>query len=228
MRSRFITSGSAAEFFVILAETQTGVSVFAVPRDVANLTIYEGRNSATFGLRNGPHMNLRLDGARLPLDHLIGQEGKGVRQAVTTLDYSRTLAAAISVGIARAAFEGALAFARDRAAFDQKVLDFQGIQWYFAEMLTEIDAARLLTYRARKRQAHEDIARYSSEAKLKASAVATDVAARAVQICGAYGTMINAPFGRYLRDAKTYEIGGGSSEILKNTIGRYLSRGTFG
>jgi alkylation response protein AidB-like acyl-CoA dehydrogenase len=225
----FITSGSAAEFFVILAETETGVSVFAVPGEVPNLSTYEGRNSATFGLRNGPHVNLRLDGARVPLDHLIGQEGKGVRQAVTTLDYSRTLAAAISVGIARAAFEGALAHARGRTAFDQKVLDFQGIQWYFAEMLTEIDAARLLTYRAAQAlDAHDDIARYSSEAKLKASAVATDVAGRAVQICGAYGTMINAPFGRYLRDAKTYEIGGGSSEILKNTIGRYLSRGTFG
>jgi alkylation response protein AidB-like acyl-CoA dehydrogenase len=147
---------------------------------------------------------------------------------VTTLDYSRTLAAAISAGIARAAFEAALAFARERTAFDQKVLDFQGIQWYFADMLTEIDAARLLIYRAAEAlDAHEDIARYSSEAKLKASAVATEVAARAVQICGAYGTMIGAPFGRFLRDAKTYEIGGGSSEILKNTIGRYLARGPF-
>lgn len=224
----FITSGSAAEFFVILAETPNGVSAFAVPSDVPGLQLYEGANSATFGLRNGPHLNLRLAGVRVPADHLIGTEGKGVRQAVTTLDYSRTLAAAISAGIARAAFEAALTFARDRTAFDQKVLDFQGIQWYFAEMLTEIDAARLLIYRAAEAlDAHEDIARYSSEAKLKASVVATDVAARAVQICGAYGTMINAPFGRYLRDAKTYEIGGGSSEILKNTIARCLTRGAF-
>lgn len=221
----FITSGAAAEFFVILAETEAGVSVFAVPRDAPNLSAYEGRNSATFGLRNGPHMNVRLDGVRLPPDHLIGTEGKGVRQAVTVLDYSRTMAGAISLGIARAAFEGALAFARSRVAFDRTVLEFQGIQWYFADMLTEIDAARLLCYRAAEAlDRHEEIARYSSEAKLKACAVATEVASRAVQICGAYGTMENAPFGRYLRDAKAYEIAGGSAEVLKNTIGKHLIR----
>lgn len=219
----FITSGSAAEFFIILAETQTGVSVFAVPRDLPGITIYEGSNSATFGLRNGPHMNVRFDGVRVPADHLVGQEGKGVRQAVTVLDHSRTLAGAISLGIARAAFEGSLLFARDRVAFDQRVLEFQGIQWYFADMLSDIDGARLLTYRAAEAlQAHEQIARWSSEAKLRAGEIATQVASRAVQICGAYGVMDSAPFGRYLRDAKAYEIAGGSNEVLKNTIAKFL------
>lgn len=222
----FITSGSAAEFFIILAETATGVSVFALPRDVPNLEIYKGNNSATFGLRNGPHMNVRLNDVRVPFDHLVGTEGKGVRQAVTVLDYSRTLAGAISLGIARAAFEDSLKYARGRVAFDQTVLEFQGIQWYFADMLTEIDAARLLVYAAAQAlDRHEDIARYSSEAKLKACAVATDVAAKAVQICGAYGVTENAPFGRYLRDAKAYEIAGGSAEVLKNTIAKHLIRG---
>lgn len=222
----FITSGSAAEFFIILAETEHGVSVFAVPRETPGITIYEGETAATFGLRNGPHMNMRLDQVRLPLDHLIGTEGKGVRQAVTVLDYSRTLAGAISVGIARAAFEGALKFARNRIAFDKKVIDFQGIQWYFADMLTEIDASRLLIYAAADAlDRHDNIARFSSEAKLKACAVATDVASKAVQICGAYGVTENAPFGRYLRDAKAYEIAGGSAEVLKNTIGKYLVTG---
>jgi alkylation response protein AidB-like acyl-CoA dehydrogenase len=219
----FITSGSEAEFFIILAETEKGVSVFAVPRDIPGLTLYKGRTAATFGLRNGPHMNMRLDGVELPLDHLVGTEGKGVRQAVTVLDYSRTLAGAISVGIARAAFDGALAFARNRVAFDKKVLEFQGIQWYFADMLTDIDASRLLIYAAAAAlDRHDNIARYSSSAKLKACAVATDVASKAVQICGAYGTTENAPFGRYLRDAKAYEIAGGSAEVLKNTLGKYL------
>lgn len=221
----FITSGSAAEFFIILAETPTGVSVFAVPRDIRGLTSYEGTNSATFGLRNGPHVNIRLDGVRLPLDHLVGVEGKGVRQAVTVLDYSRTLAGAISLGIARAAFEDALARAKSRVAFDQKVVELQGIQWYFADMLTEIDAARLLVYAAAEAlERHDDIARYSSEAKLKACAMATDVASKAIQICGAYGVTQNAPFGRYLRDAKAYEIAGGSAEVLKNTIAKYLMK----
>jgi alkylation response protein AidB-like acyl-CoA dehydrogenase len=90
-------------------------------------------------------------------------------------------------------------------------------------MLTDIDAARLLTYdAARALDRHDQIARFSSEAKLMASRVATRVAAKAIQICGAYGVMETAPFGRYLRDAKAYEIAGGSSEILKNTIAKRL------
>lgn len=219
----FITSGSKAELFVILAQADAGVSVFVVPREVKGVSTYVGENSATFGLRNGPHVNVRLQDVRLPFDHLVGVEGKGVRQAVTTLDYSRTLAAGISIGIARAAFDAALVFARDRTAFNQKIVDFQGIQWYFADMLARIDAARLLVYRAaRALDTHDDVIRYASAAKLIASEVATDVAAKAVQICGAYGTMVNAPFGRFLRDAKTYEIGGGSSEVLKNGLAKRI------
>jgi acyl-CoA dehydrogenase len=221
----FITSGAGAEFFIILAETDEGVSVFAVPKDLPQLSTYVGDNSATFGLRNGPHVNLKLDGVRVPLDHLIGTEGKGVRQAVTTLDYSRTFAAAICIGIARAALDHASAYAVDRVAFDQSVIDFQGIQWYFAEMLTEIDAARLLVYHAARvldGGDHAEMVRFSSEAKLKASSVAVRAANIAIQVCGAYGTTMNAPFNRFFRDAKTYEIGGGSSEVLKNAIGRYV------
>lgn len=221
----FITSGSAAEFFVVLAETVTGVSAFAVPRATDGLSLYKGHNSATFGLRNGPHLNLVLNEVTIPLDHLIGTEGKGVRQAVTTLDYSRTLAAAISIGIARAAFDTALHYVRQRTAFDRKVFDFQGIQWYFADMLTEIDAARLLVYRAAEAlDLHEEIDRYSSAAKLMASEVATRVATQAVQVCGAYGVQETAPFGRFLRDAKAYEIAGGSKEVLRNTIAKFLVR----
>ncbi len=221
----FITSGSAAEFFIILAETPVGVSTFAVPAGLDGLSSYIGTNSATFGLRNGPHVNLVLDRVRLPDHALIGVEGKGVRQAVGTLNYSRTLAGAISVGIARAAFDAALAFVGKRKAFDQRVIEFQGIQWYFADMLAEIEAARLLVYRAAQAlDSGVDQDRYASAAKLKAAKVATDVASLAVQVCGAYGVMENAPFGRFLRDAKAYEIAGGSAEILKNTIGKYLTR----
>ncbi|MBF6617665.1 MAG: acyl-CoA dehydrogenase family protein [Candidimonas sp.] len=222
-RKSFITSGSAAEAYIILAETEVGVSTFFVRNDMPGVSTEEGPNAGTFGLRNGPHVDLILDDVLLPPDHLIGEEGKGVRQAVTTLDFSRTVAGAISIGIARAAFDRALAFAGGRTAFDQRVIGFQGIQWYFADMMAEIDAARLLVYEAcRALDQHEDIARYSSEAKLLASRVATRTAEQAVQICGAYGVTENAPFGRYLRDAKAYEIAGGSSEILKNTIGKHL------
>ncbi|GAA5233309.1 acyl-CoA dehydrogenase [Verticiella sediminum] len=219
----FITSGSAAEAFIVLAQTEQGVSTFFVRRDMRGVSTFDGPNSGTFGLRNGPHVDLVLDEVHVPHDHLIGTEGKGVRQAVTTLDFSRTMAGAISLGIARAAFDNALAYAARRVAFDQKVLGFQGIQWYFAELVTQIDAARLLVYEAcRALDEHRDIARYASEAKLAASQVATRAAEQAIQICGAYGVTQNAPFGRYLRDAKAYEIAGGSSEILKNTVGKHL------
>ncbi|MEZ5656639.1 MAG: acyl-CoA dehydrogenase family protein [Sphingobium sp.] len=222
----FITSGSAAEFFVILAETPIGVSAFAVPAGLRGVSTYTGQNSATFGLRNGPHVNLVLKDVRLPLDHLIGVESKGVRQAVTTLDYSRTMAAGICLGIARAAFDHALAHARGRRIFDSTVFEKQGIQWYFADMATRIDAARLLTYNAADMlDRGGDIARYSSEAKLFAASLATDVASKCVQICGAYGVMENAPYGRFLRDAKAYEIAGGSSEVLRNTIGKSIGNG---
>lgn len=224
-RKSFITSSAAAEAYIILAETPAGVSTFFVRHDTPGLSTEHGVNASTFGLRNGPHLDLILDDVQIPDDHLVGQEGKGVRQAVTTLDFSRTVAGAISIGIARAAFDRALAFAMQRQAFDQTVLSFQGIQWYFADMMAEIDAARLLVYDAcRALDEHRDIARYASEAKLLASRVATRTAERAVQICGAYGVTENAPFGRYLRDAKAYEIAGGSSEILKNTIGKHLAQ----
>jgi len=225
----FITSGSAAEFFIVLAETQSGVSTFAVPSTTRGVSTYVGERSSTFGLRNGPHVNLKLDDVRVPADHLIGVEGKGVRQVATALDFSRTLAAGVSVGIARAAFEDSLLYVKERSAFDKKVIEFQGIQWYFADMLAEIDAARLLAYRAAAAlNDHHEIERYSSEAKLKAAKVAMDMTRIAMQVCGAYGTSDVAPYGRYLRDAKTYEIAGGSSEVLKNTIAKYILKSVAG
>ena len=219
----FITSGSAAELFVVLAETENGVSTFAVERDGPGISAYESADAVTFGLRNGPHVNLVLEQVRVPERNLIGTEGKGLGQAMHTLANSRVLAAAISLGIARAAFDGAAGFAAGRQAFGRHVLGFQGIQWYFAEHLARIDAARLLTYQAAgDLDAGLDIARSSSEAKLLASKVASDTASMAIQVCGARGTMESAPFGRYLRDAKAYEIAGGSSEVLKNTIGKAI------
>ena len=223
---QFITGGVAAEFFIILAETEVGVTAFAVPGDAPGVSRYIGDRSATFGLRNGPHVNIVLDRVRVPADHLIGVEGKGVRQAVTTLNYSRTLAAGVSLGIARAAFDGALKHAKGRVAFDQKVIDFQGIQWYFADLLPRIDAARLLVYKAAAESLASgvDTARFGSEAKLMASILATEVASTAVRICGVHGVSVNSPFGRYLRDAQSYEVAGGSVEILRNTIGKYLAK----
>lgn len=239
-KKAFVTSASAAELFVILAETERGVSAFAVPADAPGVRLEAPASTRTFGLRNGPHVDLVLTGARIPLDHLIGEDGKGIRAAATTLDHSRVLAAAIGCGIARAAFSGALAFADKRSVSGKYVIELQGVQWYLADLVAEIDAARLLTYEAAshldaagpthhlpkesevRRRSLLDIQRWSSSAKLFATKTAVATALQAIQICGVRGCLETAPFGRYLRDAKTYEIAGGSSEILKNTLGEYL------
>lgn len=221
----FITSGSAADAMIMLVQAPGGIALFEVPTDVPGATKVETRDAETFGLRNGPHVNLVLNKVRLPVDSLIGEEGKGLKQAMVTLSSSRVLAAGISLGIARAAFDQALLWAHERKLFGQTVLDFQGIQWYFAEAAAKIDAARALTYQAASDvEAGRDIQRSSSEAKLFASRVATEVADRAIQICGAHGTRVSSPFGRYFRDAKAYELAGGSSEVLKNTIAKSLHK----
>lgn len=221
----FITSASAADVFIILAETDAGVTTFFVEKDLPGVKTVVGEYSQTIGLRNGPHYDVFLENVEIPDYCLIGVEGKGIKQAVTTLNNSRTLAAAISVGIARAAYEDSLDWVMKRQAFDQNVFDFQGIQWMYANMLTDINAARLLTHQAASLhdQGNPAISE-SSQAKLFAGETATRVAGQAIQACGAYGTTVNAPFGRYLRDAKAYEIAGGSNEILKNTIGKEIKK----
>jgi alkylation response protein AidB-like acyl-CoA dehydrogenase len=110
---------------------------------------------------------------------------------------------------------------RNRSAFGGKIIDFQGIQWYFSEAAAELDAARLISYQAaRDLDSGGDFQRSSSAAKLLASTLATKVASMAVQVCGAHGTQETSSYGRYFRDAKTYEVAGGSVEILKNTIAK--------
>jgi alkylation response protein AidB-like acyl-CoA dehydrogenase len=221
----FITSSEAAEVLIILAETPEGVSVFLLERERPGVTLYVGERSQTIGLRNGPHMDMRLESVQLPDYYLVGVEGKGVRQAVTVLNHSRTLAAAISVGIAESAFRDAVEWVMNRRAFGQALFEFQGLQWKLADMRTKIDAARLLVRQAAA--LHDSGAKgigESSMAKLFAAESATACALDAVQMGGAYGVSENAPFGRYLRDAKAYEIGGGSSEILRNTIAKEIKK----
>ncbi|GAC1588916.1 MAG: acyl-CoA dehydrogenase family protein [Candidatus Velthaea sp.] len=221
----FITSGDAAEAFVILAQTDAGVSVFVVERDRAGVRPFIGERSETIGLRNGPHVDVAFDGVVIPEHYLIGIEGKGVRQAVTVLNHSRVLAAAISLGIGRAAYDDSLKWAMERRAFGQAIFDFQGLQWKFADMRTALRASSLLTYDAAA--AHdrgEDAIEASSMAKTFASETATRCALDGMQMCGAYGISENASFGRYLRDAKAYEVAGGSSEILRNTIAKQIKR----
>ncbi len=224
-RKAFVTSSSAADLFVILAETDAGVSVFLSERDRPGVSFATPERSETIGLRNGPHMDVCLSNCSVPLDYLCGREGAGVRQAVEVLDVSRTGAAAISLGIAQAAFESAMRWVMHRKAFDRMIFDFQGIQWKFVDIRTELAAARMLIHQAawlldRGHPAIEE----ASRAKIYASELATRAALFGMQVCGANGISVSAPFGRYLRDAKAYEVAGGSSEILRNTIGKRVRK----
>jgi alkylation response protein AidB-like acyl-CoA dehydrogenase len=224
-KKTFITSGSASEFYILLAETHVGVSIFAVERDLPGVRVETGEFSETIGLRNGPHLDAYFEDVCVPDYCLIGTEGKGLKQAVITLNNSRTAAATISVGIAKAAYDFSLQWAMNRTAFDQKVYDFQGIQWMFVDMLTNINASRLLTYQAAcAHDRGESSISESSQAKMFAGQMATRVCSDAIQVCGAYGTTVNVPLGRFLRDAKAYEIAGGSNEILKNTIAKEIKK----
>lgn len=209
----FITSASAADAFILLAETDIGVSAFYVDKKQPGIRTVIGEYSQSIGLRNGPHYDVYLENVEIPDYCLIGEEGKGVKQALITLNKSRILAAAISLGIARAAYEDSLDWVMNRKAFDESIFDFQGIQWKFVNMLTNINASRLLIHHAAMLQdAGKSIISESSQAKLFAGEMATQVCLEAIQVCGKYGITVNAPFGRYLRDAKAYEIAG---EVMK-------------
>ena len=155
----------------------------------------------------------------MPAASLLGEADEGFRIALSTLDGGRISIAAQAVGIARACLEDSLAYAKQREAFGKKVADFQAIQWMLADMATEIDAARLLTWRAAAlKDAGEDHILAAAEAKLFASDVAVKAARDCVQIFGGYGYLKDFPAERHYRDAKITEIYEGTSEIMKLVI----------
>ena len=154
----------------------------AVELVAAGVATRQTRAAETFGLRNGPHVNLVLNDVELPADELIGKEGNGLRQAMVTQSNRRTLAASISLGLARSAFDESFPYVSGRTAFGGKIIDFQSIQWYFAEAAAELDAARLIPYQAaRDLDSGGDFQRSSSATKLLASTLATKIASMAVQ-----------------------------------------------
>ena len=155
----------------------------------------------------------------MPAAHLLGDVGQGFKLALSTLDGGRISIAAQAVGIARACLEDSLAYAKQREAFGKKVADFQAIQWMLADMATEIDAARLLTWRAAAlKDAGEDHVLAAAQAKLFASDVAVKASRECVQIFGGYGYLKDFPAERHYRDAKITEIYEGTSEIMNLVI----------
>ena len=222
---QWITNGSRAGTFVLFARTDPttagarGVSCFVLDAEHVRIT----REEEKLGLHSSTTSDLVLEDARVGPDRLLHEAGRGFRVAMATLDGGRIGIAAQAVGIAQAAYDVARAYAVDREQFGRRIGDFQAIQWKLADMATDIDAARLLTYRAAwLKQEGRPHAADGAKAKLFASEMARRQTAEAIQILGGYGYTREFPVERYYRDAKITEIYEGTSEIQRLVIAREL------
>jgi alkylation response protein AidB-like acyl-CoA dehydrogenase len=173
------------------------------------------------GLKASPTQMLTFDQVHVPADHLLGEEGRGLQQTLQTLDNGRISIGALSVGLAQGAFEEAVRYAKQREAFGQKIADFQAIQWMIADAALEIDAARLLVYRAAWLKDHgKPFTKEAAMAKLIASEVAEKTCFNAIQIHGSYGYSAEFPVERMYRDQRLMSIGEGTSQIQRLVIAR--------
>src|SRR5258706_80293 len=173
------------------------------------------------GLKGSPTQMLSYDGVRVPLDNLLGAEGRGFQQTMETLDGGRISIGALSIGLAQAAFEEAVKYAKQREAFGQKIANFQAIQWMIADAAMEIDAARLLVMRAAwLKDQGRAFTKEAAMGKLLASEVAEKVAFNAIQIHGSYGYSQEFPVERIYRDQRLMTIGEGTSQVQRMVIAR--------
>jgi alkylation response protein AidB-like acyl-CoA dehydrogenase len=224
----FITHGTVGEVAVVMAVTDreakaNGITAFVLDKSMPGFHASKKENK--LGMRCSDTSSLVFEDVRVPAGNMIGNEGEGFRQALQILDGGRISIAALSVGLAQGALDAALKYANERKQFGKKIADFQAIQFKLAMMATELDAARLLTYRAAyMRDNGQDFAIAASKAKYFASEVAVRAALEAVQIHGGYGYIKEYPVEKLYRDAKLLTIGEGTSEIQKIVISRSLLR----
>jgi alkylation response protein AidB-like acyl-CoA dehydrogenase len=220
---QWITNGAHAGTIVLFARTDPavpgarGVSAFVLDAGHVRVT----REEEKLGLNSSSTVDLLLDDAQVPRDRLLHEEGRGFAVAMATLDAGRIGIAAQALGIAQAAYDAARAYALERRQFGRRIAEFQAIQWKLADMATEIDAARLLVYRAAwLKQEGQPHAEAGAKAKLFASEVARRHTGEAIQVLGGYGYTKEFPVERYYRDAKVTEIYEGTSEIQRLVIAR--------
>jgi alkylation response protein AidB-like acyl-CoA dehydrogenase len=219
----FTTNASVGGVAVLMARTAKegshGVSAFIVPLDAPGIAV--GRSEDKLGMRTSDTASLVLDDCRLPANALLGREGDGFVQAMEVLDGGRISIAALSVGIARAAFDAARAYALERRQFGRAIAEFQAIRIKLADMATSVHAATLLTAHAADAKDRGDKSTLlSAQAKLFASEVAVRVCEEAVQIHGGYGYTKDYPVEKLWRDSKLCTIGEGTSEIQRLVIAR--------
>jgi butyryl-CoA dehydrogenase len=220
----FVTNGGVCGLVLIFAVTNietpgSGASVLIVEKDTPGFSV--GELEDLCGMRANPVSSLFLEDVRVPEDNMLGQPGDGLKIGLIALDTGRIGIAAQALGIAQAAFESAVKYAKERQQFKKPIASFQTIQNYLADMATEIDAARLLLYRAcTLKDAGQPFGTESAMAKLYCSTVASRVTNLALQIHGGYGYSKEYDVERYFRDAKVTEIYEGTSEVQRLVISR--------
>lgn len=221
----FITNGSYASTFVVMARTASdkgkpATSAFIVEKEMG---IRVGRKENKLGFRASDTVQLVFENVRVPAANLLGEEGQGLKQALSVLDSGRVGIAALSVGLAQGAMEASIKYAKERKAFGKTLGEFQGIQFKLADMATEIEASRLLTYRAALAKASgTPLTLAAAYAKYFASEAAQRVANEAVQIHGGYGFIKEFPVEKFYRDVKLLTIGEGTSEVQRMVIAKNL------
>jgi alkylation response protein AidB-like acyl-CoA dehydrogenase len=222
----FITNGRIADTAVVMAVTdraagKKGISALVVERGTPGFR--PGKKEDKLGVRSSDTSELSFADCRVPAENLVGREGMGFVDTLKILDKGRISIAAFSVGIARAALEASIRYARERRQFGHPIADFQAIQFKVADMATKTDAARLLAWRAAAMaDAGQTHTAESSMAKLFATEIAVENALEAIQVHGGYGYLKDYPVERYLRDAKLGTIGEGTSEVQRLVIARQL------
>jgi len=223
---RFTTTAKNAGLIIVTAKTDEearhkGISAFLVEQGTPGLTV--GPLEDKMGLRASDTADLIFEDCRIPAENLLGNEGDGFLIAMTGLDGGRIGIAAQSVGVAQAAFDAAVHYAREREQFGQSISKFQGLRWIVADMATEIEAARLMMLSAAEMKDNgENYTLQASMAKLFASEMVNRVTAKAVQIHGGYGFTKEYPVERYYRDARVFTIYEGTSEIQRVVISNQI------
>ncbi|MFJ8694631.1 acyl-CoA dehydrogenase family protein [Streptomyces roseolilacinus] len=222
----WITHGGVADFYTVMARTGAegprGVTAFLVPGDAQGLTAAAPEKK--MGMKGSPTAQIHFDGVRVPDSRRIGEEGQGFAIALSALDSGRLGIAACAVGVAQAALDEAVAYARERRQFGRPIADFQGLRFLLADMATQIEAGRsLYLAAARLRDAGRPFSRQAAMAKLFCTDAAMKVTTDAVQVLGGYGYTADFPVERYMREAKVLQIVEGTNQIQRVVIARHLA-----
>jgi len=226
-QKRFITNAGQAGLYILTARTGVNddgsarISAFIVPAETPGFAV--GRLEEKMGLHASATGELQLDGVRVPGANLLGDEGAGFKAFLKVLDGGRISIAALALGLAQAALDASVPYAREREQFGRPIGSFQGVAFMIADMATEIEAARALVYRAAwLKDQGRDYGLAAAQAKLFASEVSSRVTNAAIQVHGGYGYVEEYKVERYLRDAKLTEIGEGTSQVQRLVIARKI------